>query len=205
MVWKLRKMGSETIRIPGNSGGFYDEPGIVWVSVDDNRDGIPNDTWYEIPGSDDDNPTLKARIIRSFGLHYILMPGFTNSFGQTFGQPPFDLKCWVDNKGRIGDMQLGWPSGWGVSGADHAWLELSGTRLRGDPGAVEGGPDAPFGNGYVDSGYLLEFSVSNAMKADGTPANLPYIDFVRVQTGAFYYGTGVAGDLSTEIGGAEGL
>ncbi len=28
------------------------EPGIVWVMQDENGDGLPNDTWYELRGSE---------------------------------------------------------------------------------------------------------------------------------------------------------
>ncbi|MDE7150043.1 MAG: hypothetical protein K2O01_06515, partial [Bacteroidales bacterium] len=41
---------------PGGSA----EPGIVYVSRDDNGDGLPNDVWYEISGSETDHPQTVA-------------------------------------------------------------------------------------------------------------------------------------------------
>ena len=44
----------------------------------------------------------------------------------------------------------------------------------------------------------VEFKIENAVNADGTPANLLYIDFVRVQT-AISHTAGELGEISTEI------
>ncbi len=35
----------------GNAFGGSSEPGVVWVMKDENRNGFPDDTWYEIAGS----------------------------------------------------------------------------------------------------------------------------------------------------------
>ena len=56
--------------------------------------------------------------------------------------------------------------------------------------------------GYVDNlgdGSKVNFWIEDAIKADGKPANLKYIDFVKVHTGQT--GKGVAlGEVSTEAG-----
>ena len=36
----------------GNPFDGSSEPGIVWVMQDENGDGLPNDTWYELKGSE---------------------------------------------------------------------------------------------------------------------------------------------------------
>jgi hypothetical protein len=70
-----------------------------------------------------------------------------------------------------------------------------------------------FTNGYGGIGYLpwgyvdasvFDFHINHARQQDGSPANLPWIDFVKVQTAIFRYG-GIFGELSTEIYSAEGL
>ena len=42
------------------------------------------------------------------------------------------------------------------------------------------------------------FRISNAMYADGTPANLAFIDFVKVQV-AVQATSGALGEISTEV------
>jgi hypothetical protein len=60
----------------------------------------------------------------------------------------------------------------------------------GQSGGASGGSGGPFGLPAVRSG--------------GAAANLPWIDFVKVQTGIQWY-AGIFGEISTEIGGADGL
>jgi hypothetical protein len=96
-----------------------------------------------------------------------------------------------------------------------AKVTFCGTMIR-DPGAIYGGGGALSRDvdwGYVDAGDLSDgpygdqngkFFVSNAIQRDGSPANLPWIDFVKVQTAVFAYGT-LVGDISTEIYSADGL
>ena len=42
------------------------------------------------------------------------------------------------------------------------------------------------------------FSISNAVYPDGTPADLLFIDFVKVQT-AVNFNSGILGEVSTEV------
>jgi hypothetical protein len=35
----------------GNAFSGSSEPGVVWVMQDENQNGLPDDTWYEIAGS----------------------------------------------------------------------------------------------------------------------------------------------------------
>lgn len=44
--------GDYNIAITGNAFDGSSEPGIVWVMQDENGDGLPNDTWYELRGSE---------------------------------------------------------------------------------------------------------------------------------------------------------
>jgi len=36
----------------GNASSTFSEPGIIYVMKDGNENGLPDDTWYEIAGSD---------------------------------------------------------------------------------------------------------------------------------------------------------
>ncbi len=56
--------------------------------------------------------------------------------------------------------------------------------------------------GYADNmgdGTPTTFRIEDAIRADGTPANLKYIDFVKVHTGMTGKGAAV-GEISTETG-----
>ncbi|MDR1029384.1 MAG: hypothetical protein LBL76_00765, partial [Treponema sp.] len=51
---------------------------------------------------------------------------------------------------------------------------------------------------YVDAG-TTSFDLDDAIDANGQAVSLPYIDFVKVQTGLYKDG-GIAGEYSTESG-----
>jgi hypothetical protein len=53
-------------------------------------------------------------------------------------------------------------------------------------------------SGYVDANADQHYSIGNAIQVDGTPVNLSYIDFVKVQTSLNVW-AGVFGEVSTEI------
>lgn len=58
--------GGYDLYVKGNQFDTSSEPGIVWVSQDANGDGAPNDTWYELRGSEYDN----AETIRGYKITY---------------------------------------------------------------------------------------------------------------------------------------
>jgi hypothetical protein len=94
---------------------------------------------------------------------------------------------------------------------------LTGTLLQDDGKIWSSWCTGPGSWGYVDSlGALWPIHhpesewewdrvfVSDAVKADGSPANLSAVRFIKVHTGFFIYG-GVFGENSTEIRFADGL
>jgi hypothetical protein len=92
---------------------------------------------------------------------------------------------WIDNIGRMGipgeyPSSGGWPSP----------FTFVGTGLP--------GPYSQAFAGYVDAVCEPLFSVKDAIQVDGSPVNLAYIDFVKVQTSlnvwAYQFG-----EISTEI------
>lgn len=58
--------GGYDLAIVGNSFEGSSEPGIVWVMQDENGDGLPNDTWYELKGSE----TGKAETLQDYAVTY---------------------------------------------------------------------------------------------------------------------------------------
>ena len=184
----LRIWGNAIWQSPELRGGSA-EPGIVYVSYDFNGNGIPDDEWYEIAGSEYASPATA----HDYSIHYFN--------GQEIG--------WTDSLGESGHLnrnsfhtQSYWPM-WETENT----LSFSGTRLA--PNAVDrsgNGTDFvlysyPFGyadnfpNSYADEN---SFDISWAVDSAGNPANLPGIHFVKVMTGLNQH-CGALGETSTEI------
>lgn len=107
-----------------------------------------------------------------------------------------------------------------------AWITadsytLSGTRLATNSDWEEGTGwvNKAYDWGYADNfspkdgtgsnadgtgARVNNFEIDNAVKADGTPAGLRHIDFVKIQTGV-HFTTESIGELSTEVLGVKDL
>ena len=197
--------GDYNVAVKNTVYSNYSEPGIVWVMQDENGDGLPNDTWYELKGSD-------------YGL-----PGTVQDYAVTYQRPaaPAMPVYWTDNHGGSGkiDYLVAYHK------QDYyypAWVQedtytLRGTRLearnydQSGNGTYWVNPD--YGWGYADNYSPVDmlperatgitagcnhFKIADAVTFDGQPANLQYIDFVKVQTG-LNAKSGWLGELSTEV------
>lgn len=182
--------------IAGNSFKSSNEPGIVWVMQDENGNGLPDDTWYELRGSETDAPETD------------------HNYSVTYYRPASKkgTAVWTDNRGNTGtiDLDAFYPA-WQKADS----YTLSGTRLK-DRTTYDGIlSNNPFPWGYVDNfgsdclstdsnseggPNFNGFRIDNAMNPDGTPARLKYIDFIKVQTGVFKQ-VGILGEISTEVFG----
>jgi hypothetical protein len=174
------------LAIAGNPLAGWGEPGVVWVSQDDNGNGLPDDTWYELKGSEHGNPNT----IQCYAVTY---------YKPTGDKGP----VWIDNQGNSGafpdrtyyDVPQGYPY---HAGGDY--VTLTGTRLPrnvdfgGDSGGIISNPE--FDGGYVDNPGKY-FRIEDAVQADGTAINLKYVDFVKVHTGQNAM-AGILGEVSTE-------
>jgi hypothetical protein len=161
--------GDYDFSIKGNAFETWGEPGVVWVSQDENGNGEADDTWYELKGSQ----TGGSGTIQ----HYAVTWFRPQSGASTSG-------IWKDNRGNTGTYPKGFPHL-----KDMEYFTLTGTRIG-------SGSD---GWGYVDIVGPERFRISDAMQMDGSPANLAYIDFVKVQCG-FHEMVGMFGEISTETG-----
>lgn len=186
------------------------EPGIVMVSLDLNKNGIPDDPWYELNGSEHYNPLT----VRSVTVRY--------------SQP--DPNREIIANGNIADENyIGWSSSIGDSGhiakniyhhQDYfpKWentetLTFSGTSLprnSEDPSGIGSYFILyAFDWGYADNHpnsrqELCSFDISNAIDSNGLPVYLPGADFIRVYTGILQ-SCGWIGETSTEITQARDL
>jgi hypothetical protein len=212
----VNKPGEKDFKILGNS--FYQtttdgrlggssEPGIVMVSYDTNCNGLPDDPWYELAGSDYSNPLT---------LH---------NYAITYHQP--DPNREVVTQGTVADLYyIRWTDSEGAEeympqNAFHrqayfpAWIQdeqlvFTGTRLPNNAELVSGNYVMYcFDWGYVDNhpnseADLISFDISWAVDANGLPVKLPGIDFVKVYT-AVNQCNGWIGEISTEICRAQDL
>jgi hypothetical protein len=200
-VWAVEPQASYSIY--GNAFGVWNEPGVVWMQEDRNGNGLPDETWYELPGGEDVNPTQKNQITRRYALTYfnVAEESVINEYGQLIREVH-----WADSKGRAGMIPGGFPNRWGVTGDK---VTYTCTLLRDDGNIFYSDYTLAGLAGYVDTvGDSTfprnQFPVSRAVRADGTPANLSSVKFLKVQTGLFQYG-GSFGDVSTEIPYADFL
>ena len=188
------------LAIRGNAFDGSSEPGIVWVARDENGDGLANDVWYELAGSD----TMAETTIRAYSVTYYRP--------EADGQP---VK-WIDSEGTEGEIDYlqafhSQPSYYPTWIGKDTYT-LTGTRLearnydKSGKGSMWVQP--AFGWGYADNfsaeDYVEDdktlnlFDIANAIDAEGKTAVLEYIDFVKVQT-ACNAKSGWLGEQSTEV------
>ena len=200
--------GDYDLGILGNSFSGSSEPGIVWVMQDENGDGLPNDTWYELAGSE----TGKEETIQNYEVTYYRPSG---------ASMPVQ---WTDNQGNSGEVdyltqfhrqEYYYP----------LWIEADSYTLRGTCLAPRNydasGNGSYWVNAEYDWGYADNFSpvdregegdnsntiantnhfkISNAIDIDGESISLDFIDFVKVQCGVNTQ-SGWLGEVSTEVFG----
>ena len=185
--------------IKGNPFSYQSEPGIIWVSQDVNGDGLPNDQWFELAGSE-------------YGTD-----NHNTEYAITYFRPDMKKSAvgWRDSNndtGYIPYMSYWNPSAyyWQSWQKETSEMTFFGSRLRDRSTYEQGISDIPpYEWGYVDNlsdidfiegpaGKMNYFKISNARTWDGQPANLEYIDFVKVQT-AQTGSTPNLGEISTEV------
>ncbi|MBO7312324.1 MAG: hypothetical protein J6U82_05915 [Alistipes sp.] len=183
--------------IGNNAFDGSSEPGVVWVMQDENGDGEPNDTWYELSGSE----TGKAETIQNYTITYYRPEA-----------SKMDV-AWSDNMGGSGvvkyledfhNQDFYYP----------AWIDADSYTLRGtllksrsydSSGNGSKWVNPAFDWGYADNASTVDnlnrenhFEISNAIDEQGNAVKLEYIDFIKVQS-AIQQQCGWIGEVSTEV------
>ena len=199
----------------GNPSNNWAEPGIVMVMKDENQNGIPDDAWYELAGSDHFFSNTKK--------HYRINYRFPND-GVNQEIP------WSDNYGASGIMPVAgfyaqpyYPSVAFFPEIGSDSMVFSGTCIQAiidlsNPGNVLSFPRT---FGYVDNrprtstNYTTPdnpyteaiegcggdpMDISWAIDSEGRYVEFDRIDFVKIYTGV-NQGAGWLGELSTEVKG----
>ena len=156
------------------------EPGIVLVCRDENNNGLPDDTWYELKGCLYDDPnTLHAQTIT--------YTREADTIHNSYHQHPY-YPQWLKESS----------------------LTFTGSILPSQTASINGqNVQRILEYGYVDNKPNNDiegssFDLSWAVDEKGNPIVLQSVDFVRVYT-AVNQPDGPTGEISTEIAGAKDL
>lgn len=195
---------------PSKRGGSC-EPGIVCVSYDTNCNGLPDDPWYELAGSDYHNPGTR----HAYSVTYHRPDPDREIYSPSPFIDDYNYIRWTDSDGETGyvSKNIFHSQSYYPLWVDDDSYSFTGTCLP--QNAIDQSGNGTyyvlysFGWGYVDNhpnDYedLNSFKIDWAVDADGNPVNLPGVDFIRVYTGINQY-CGWIGETSTELSKAVDL
>ncbi len=173
------------------------EPGIVMVAVDANGNGLPDDDWFELAGSE----YSAAATFHDFEVTYFKPAADTDDIRWTSNDPEMPEGAVKRNQFH---KQSYWPQ-WLT--ADR--LTFRGKRLAQNARKLD---NAEWAHYFLPWGYADNlpndedpgFKIDWAVDAGGNPVELDRIHFVKVYTGVLQ-DCGALGMTSTEISGAEDL
>jgi len=188
------------------------EPGIVMVSVDVNKNGLPDDEWYELAGSEYKNPaTIKNYEIKYYKPDEHKVP--TPDRDYAFLNDTTYIR-WTTN---------GYGNGYVLKNTFHAqsywpqWIVGDSLKIKGTKLANNYMDESGNGSYYVQYSYswgyadnapntdaMSNMDISWAVDKNGIPVILDGIDFIKVYTGVNQY-CGWLGETSTEIMGITDL
>ncbi len=188
------------------------EPGIVMVSYDANGNGLPDDPWYELAGSEYHKPET----IKKYRLTYYKPDENkvrTPDPNYRFLNDTSYVK-WISNQGD---------SGYVARNTFHSqpyypqWINEENLVFEGTKLANNYVDESGTGSYYVQYAYRWGyadnqpntndrscFDITWAVDEEENPVKLPGIHFVKVYTGVNQY-CGWLGETSTEVMGAEDL
>ena len=203
---------SNSFYASATSKGGSSEPGIVMVSIDINQNGLPDDPFYQLVGSEYSNPNT----IHHYSLTYYRTPStHTPQPDKKNSITDSTYIRWTDNQNQSGYLHK---NTFHTQEYFPQWLTDStltfvGSRLPNNAYDPNGKGaywiQQPFEYGYADchpndSIARCSFDIDWAVTDDGKPIYLPCVDFVRVYTGVFQQ-CGWTGEISTEISHARDI
>jgi hypothetical protein len=210
----INKPGKKNLLILGNAFPNNAEPGVIMVSADVNGNGLPDDEWYEIAGSEYNNP----KTIKNYQITYYKPDENKAKVTDPNDTWSSDLQYirWEDNQGKSGYLtknvfhdQSYYPLWKGNS------ITFTGTRLPDDQ--IKNTSSDPnmqywvspaFPWGYVDNvandDENAKIKLDWAVDKNGKPVKLYGIDFIKVYS-SIRKEAGWLGENSTEVGGVRDL
>lgn len=219
------KAGLCDFRVQGNA--FYangqseygsSEPGVIEVSFDANGNGLPDDEWYEIAGSSySEGSESWIEQAREAGNDVQTIHDYEITYYRPTTEPGKPTEEYIrreDNQGESGYRSMN-PTH--LQSYYPQWIKedrisFSGTRLPQNGIDLSGVGNNfalyKFAYGYADNepntNDRSAIDIDWAVGADGQPANLSGVDFIRIHTGVNQE-NGWLGECSTEIMGVVDL
>lgn len=194
----INKEGND-FTVLGNAFANNAEPGIIMVSYDANGNGLADDEWYEIAGSEYNKDTT----IKNYEITYhkpVVEP--------TDASEPNYIK-WTDNQGNTGYLaknryhtQSYYPFWKGET------LTLKGSLLKSTMVKTSYWISPAYEFGYADNwpntDAKSQIDISWAVDKDGKAVQLKGVDFVKVYNSNRAENTST-GEQSTEVAGFKDL
>ncbi len=200
-----------------STAGGSSEPGIVMVSQDLNHNGIPDDPWYELAGSEYNNPRTQHNYVITY-----YRPDDDKTATPSKTSPYLNDTTyirWTSNDAINPDSVKGYMSRntfhsqsyWPEWLSDSVTLTFSGTKLPCNA-TDESGNGSYWVQRFYDWGYVDNrpnstdpgFKIDWAVDADGKAVTLDHVDFIKVYSAVNQY-CGWLGETSTEVTSAEDL
>lgn len=199
--------------IPNDAGADFEvfllkgaspEPAVVYIMADTNADGKPNETWYELKGSQFSNSK------RNYWMRYYKAATSTDNIK------------WLDSEGSKGELKTGFSSAntssWWWSATQTDSITFYGTRLpdsydnigttTAQLWTVSAGK---FAWGYAENNLGTDYDtdkgsnkldIANAVDSNGNAVQLSEIRFIKIQSAVFQQ-AGWLNEVSSEIRGAK--
>lgn len=150
------------------------EPGIVLVSRDDNHNGLPDDTWYELAGSEYTSPLTDHDYQKTYTRE-------GDTVQNPFHQHPY-YPQWIETNS----------------------LEIHGERIAHYPspdGKTQQILSYGYADNQPNTNIVgTSMDISWAVNAAGQAVEIACIDFIRIYTAVDYIHP-ITGEISTEISG----
>ncbi len=204
----IENSGDYDLGILGNSFSGSSEPGIVWVMQDENGNGEPDDTWYELAGSE----TGKATTIQNYAVTYYRPSGagmpvqWTDNLGNhgevdylaQFHRQDYYYPLWIEEDSYTLTGTCLEPRNYDASGNGSYWVNVEYDWGYADNfSPVDRLTEEENADAEANANH---FKISNAIDCECEPIHLDYIDFVKVQVGVNTK-SGWLGEVSTEVFG----
>ncbi|MCC9042458.1 PKD domain-containing protein [Myroides sp. M-43] len=190
--------GQRDFSVLGNAFTNSSEPGIILVSFDKNGDGLPNDEWYEIAGSEYKN----AKTVRDYEM----------TFFRPTSEPLGNIKNYIKYKNNQGEEGYKPKNQFHDQSYYPMWIKedslvFKGVRLPNNAfinSTSELWELPALGYGYADNHINGEadaaMDIDWAVDSKGNKVKLDKIHFIKIYT-SMDQDAGRLGETSTEVMG----
>ena len=187
----------------GNAIPTWAEPGVIMVSYDANGNGLPDDEWFEIAGSE----YHKTTTVKNYEITWY------KPESEPANPTESEYIRWTDPQGQSGYIsknsnhtQTYYPLWMGDSYTLKGTFMESNIYDQSGNGAnwVSPACDWGYADNWPNTDARAQIDINWAVDKNGNPVQLKGIDFVRVHTGNRVEG-GWMGEISTEVTGFTDL